>query len=267
MSLDLLFVVSLLTKMIVVAAFVVTASVVAERAGALIGALVSTLPLSAGPAYVFLALDHDTAFIADGAVASLAVNAATGVFALIYAALAQRFALFVSLPVALGLWFVFAGVIVAIHWTLPAALVLNALVFAAAIPLARRFLHARMPLVVRRWFDVPLRAVMVACLVATVVALSARVGSVVSGILAVFPIVLSSLMLILQARIGGVATACVIANGMWGLVGFSGALLTLHLAVVPLGAPVALMLALAVSIGWNVAIWFVRWRAHAGVTS
>ncbi|MFN5406092.1 MAG: OsmC family peroxiredoxin, partial [Bradyrhizobium sp.] len=33
----------------------------------LLEALVATLPISAGPTYVFLALDHDAAFIAEGA--------------------------------------------------------------------------------------------------------------------------------------------------------------------------------------------------------
>ena len=36
------------------------------------------LPVSAGPAYVFLALDHDPQFISQSALASLALNAATG---------------------------------------------------------------------------------------------------------------------------------------------------------------------------------------------
>jgi hypothetical protein len=264
MAFDPFFLLSLVIKMAVTAAFVVTASIVAERAGALVGALVSTLPLSAGPAYVFLALDHDRAFIADGAATSLAVGAATVAFALIYAALAQRRALSISLPVALGLWFVFAALIVRVHWTLSAAVAINALAFAICIPLARRYFHARMPLVARCWYDIPLRAAMVACLVATVVALSARVGPAVSGVLAVFPVVLTGLMLILQTRIGGPATAAVIANSLWGLIGFSVALLALGLAVVPVGAPAALILALLVSIGWNVTMWIVRRRAHAG---
>ena len=63
--------------MAVTAAFVVSASVITERSGPAIGALVATLPISAGPSYVFLALDHDAAFIAEGALASLPVNAAT----------------------------------------------------------------------------------------------------------------------------------------------------------------------------------------------
>src|SRR5262245_36963415 len=42
--------------------------------------------IAAGPAYVFLALDHDVPFIATSALASLAVNAVTAIFALTYAA-------------------------------------------------------------------------------------------------------------------------------------------------------------------------------------
>ncbi len=41
--------------MAVAAAFVVSASVITERSGPVIGALVATLPISAGPSYVFLA--------------------------------------------------------------------------------------------------------------------------------------------------------------------------------------------------------------------
>ena len=69
--------------------------------------------------------------------------------------------------------------------------------------------------------DIPLRAALVATLVATVVTLSRWVGPTISGIIALFPVVYSSLMLILQPRIGGPATAAVIANGSWGLIGFA----------------------------------------------
>jgi len=70
--------------MAVTAAFVVSASIITERSGPVIGALIATLPISAGPSYVFLALDHDAAFIANGALASLPINAATIWLALTY---------------------------------------------------------------------------------------------------------------------------------------------------------------------------------------
>jgi len=263
MSPDLLFVVTLAVKMGVVAAFVVAASLIAERVGPLVGAMVSTLPISAGPAYVFLALDHPPEFIAASAVASLAVNAATAAFALTYAAAAQRGNLAISVASALAVWAAAAFAIERIEWSLPSAMLLNAVVLALCVPLARRFQHAKMGLARRRWYDVPLRAGMVACLVATVVGLSSQVGPAITGILAVFPIVLTSLMLILQPRVGGPATAAVIAHTIWGFIGFAAALITLCLTVTRLGAPAALSLALAVSVGWNLTTWMVRRRRAA----
>jgi hypothetical protein len=99
---------------------------------------------------------------------------------------------------------------------------------------------------------------MVATLVATVAGLSTRVGPTITGMLAVFPIALLSLMLILRPRIGGPATGAVLANSMLGLVGFSLTCLTARLVVVPLDTPAGLSLALAVSVGCNLAFWWVR---------
>ena len=89
---------SLALRMAVAAAFVIAASMITERSGPAIGALVATLPISAGPSYVFLALDHDAAFIAEGALASLPINGATIVMGLVFVTLAQRRGVHVSLP-------------------------------------------------------------------------------------------------------------------------------------------------------------------------
>ena len=53
MSPELAFILMLVLRMAVTAAFVVSASVITERSGPVIGALVATLPISAGPSYVF----------------------------------------------------------------------------------------------------------------------------------------------------------------------------------------------------------------------
>src|SRR6266516_5988520 len=84
MSPDVMFWLELAIRMAVTAGFLVAATAVAERAGPFVGGLVATLPISAGPVYLFLALDHDSRFIAASAMASLAANAVTGLFALIY---------------------------------------------------------------------------------------------------------------------------------------------------------------------------------------
>src|SRR6201987_4562151 len=90
MSPDLTFLLMLGLRMAVAAAFVVTASFIAERSGPAIGALIATLPISAGPVYVFLALDHDAPFITQGALTSLPINAATTSLGCVYVLLAQR---------------------------------------------------------------------------------------------------------------------------------------------------------------------------------
>jgi hypothetical protein len=260
MSPDLLFWLSLLLKMAVTAGFVVGAAMVTERAGPMIGALVATLPIAAGPAYVFLALDHDSEFIARSALGSIAAHAATGVFSLTYVLLAQRRGMAISVAGAVGIWFAVALLMRSVEWTFLPVAGVNLAVFALCILLTSRYLNVRMPPVGRRWYDVPLRAVMVAGLVAAVVGSSGHVGPTFTGLLAVYPIVMTCLMLIFHPRAGGPATAALIANTMWGLVGFSACLFTLHLATVPLGKPAGLVLALAVSIGWNLVVWSLRRR-------
>src|SRR5262249_20703379 len=133
MSPDLYFVLPLLVKMAATAAFLLGATIIAERAGPLVGGLVATLPISAGPVYVFLALDHDAHFIAQAALGSLVTNAINAVFAAIYALLAQTRPLSVSLAGTYAVWIVLSLAISRLQWTFPMALVLNALVIAVSL--------------------------------------------------------------------------------------------------------------------------------------
>jgi hypothetical protein len=263
MSPDLAFLLTLALRMAITAAFVVSASVITERSGPVIGALVATLPISAGPSYVFLALDHDAAFIAEGALASLPINAATVILALTYVVLAQRRNMLVSCGGAIAVWVALAMLVRTVHWSLAGGLIANAVAFAVCLPLMRRFRHVKMPLITRRWYDIPLRASLVATLVAIVVTLSRWVGPVVSGTIALFPVVFTSMMLILHPRIGGKPTAAVIANGGWGLLGFGVAVAVLHLAALPFGSAIALSLALATCVSWNLGLWWMGRRKVA----
>jgi hypothetical protein len=253
--------------MAVTAAFVISASIVTERSGPAIGALVATLPVSAGPSYLFLAIDHDAAFIAQGALASLPMNAATILMCLVYVHLAQHRGLIVSLGAGIAVWFVFAALVRAYEWTLLGGIALNVVALGVCLPLVQRFRHARMPLITRRWYDIPLRAVLVATLVAVVVTLSNTVGPRVSGMIALFPAVFTSLILILMPRIGGPATAAVLANGQWGLIGFGTAIVVLHLTALPFGRAAALSLALAVCVAWNFGLWIYGRRKLAKSSS
>jgi len=263
MSPDLAFILMLALRMAVAAAFVVTASFITERSGPVIGALIATLPVSAGPSYVFLALDHDAAFIAASALASLPINAATIFLGLIYVVLAQRWNAAVSTGGAVVVWIALAALARMVPWSLAGGLIANAVAFAICLPLLRRFGHVRMPLITPRWYDIPLRAALVATLVATVVTLSGWVGPGVSGTIALLPVVFTSIMLILHPRIGGPATAAVIANSGMGLMGFGAAIAVLHVAALQFGSAIGLGLALATGVGWNLGLWWFGRRKLA----
>jgi hypothetical protein len=246
-------------KIVLTGAIVTAAATATERAGPLLGALIVTLPIGAGPSYIFLALQHEPEFLAASALGSLAVNALNGVFSLVYATLAQRRGLFVSVATALAVWVILAAAMRSVEWTLARGVLLNVAVYAVCLPLAARFRHAAMPIYRRRWYDAPLRALLVCTIVTAVLALSTRVGPTTTGILATAPIVMTSMALILQPRVGGKASAAVIANGLTGLVGFGVSLLVLHAAVLAFGNAIGLVLWILSSKAWNLCLWAL-WR-------
>lgn len=254
------FAIILFVKMTVTAGFVLVATIAAERAGPLVGGLIATLPIAAGPAYFFLALDHDASFIADSARASLAINPLLAIFAVAYAALAQRYSLWASYGLAIGLWVMLVYVVQLWQWTLPQVLLFNLVVLPVCIVAARPMRAATMKRVPTRWYDVIGRAVSVAVLVVAVVGLSFKIGPRGTGILAVFPIVLSSIIFIMHPRAGGKVSGAIIANTVVGFLGFGLALTALSVTAPMLGSAFALPAALLVSFAWGPLVLAVKRR-------
>lgn len=261
LSNDLLFWLSLGLKLALTAGIVVSASVVVERAGPLIGALVVTLPVTVWPAYLFLALDHDAAYLISSAHSGLAVNAVSGVFMLTYLLLAHKRGVVLSLGLAVASWFVLATLVRAYEWTLQSAGLLNLLVYPICIVLSRRYREMEAPRIKRQWYELPLRTVLVCALMGGVLLLSHWADPGITGMLAVYPISTTCTMLILHTRIGGRASAAVIANGLFGLFGISLGLLAMAWAILPGGIPLALALLLAVPAASNFSVWLWRQRA------
>jgi hypothetical protein len=258
---DLAFWVPLAVKLLLTAAIVVTASVVVERAGPLIGALVVTLPVTVWPAYVFLSLDHDTAFVLGSAQSGLAINAVSSVFMLAYLVLAQKHGLLVSLGFAIACWIALAFAVRSIAWNAGDAALLNLAAYGACLWLANRYRRAEVPRLGRQWYELPLRTLLVCALMGAVLVLSTFAGPVATGMLSVYPISTTCTMLILHPRIGGRATAAVIANALWGLLGIGLGLAALCVSLEPLGTVAGLALLLAVPVCWNMTVWAVRRRA------
>lgn len=250
-------------KLVLTAGIVVTASVIVEQTGPLIGALVVTLPVTVWPAYLFLSLDHDASYLAISAQASLVVNAVSAASLLLYLVLAQKRGLAVSLGVALASWIVLAWVVWSYDWTLYGAGVLNLIVYPLCLTLSKRYREVRAPRMVRQWYELPVRTAIVCTLMGGVLLLSYWGGPRAAGMLAVYPISTTCTILLLHPRIGGRASAAVIANGLWGLFGLGLGLFTLASTVLPWGTPLALALLLAVPATWNLSVWWIGQRSGA----
>src|SRR5271169_1312020 len=134
-----LFIFGLLLKIAMTASIVVVASLVVERSGPFIGSLIAALPTAGGAAMLILAIEHPPSFIAQSAVGSVVSNAVVAVFALTYAALAQRRSLAVSLTGAFLVWFGCAAASRLVDWSGAGSVALNAVVYPLTILAGTRF--------------------------------------------------------------------------------------------------------------------------------
>ncbi len=260
MSPDLAFWYELALKMVMTATIVVVASVAVERSGPFIGALIAALPTAASATFIILALEHPPSFIAHGAIGALAAGSAVSTFALTYAVLAQRHGLVVSLGTATLVWFAAAAALRQVDWTPVSAVLLNAAVFAFTIPASAPYCttgvrREKMP---RSRYDIPLRALTAAVVVVIVTTLSDRIGSFLSGAFAVFPIVMGSFVVILHPRLGGPASASVLAHAQVPLIGLGLGFLAVHYLAEPIGVWWSYAVGLAICIGWNGLLWLIR---------
>jgi uncharacterized membrane protein (GlpM family) len=261
MSPHLLLLVDLALKMALTAFIVVVISVVVERSGPFIGALIAALPTAASAAYIILAFEHPPDFIAASAVGSAAATAAVSVFALTYTVLAQRRGLVLSLSVAMVVWFLAAAALRLVAWTPATAALLNIVVFGATVPLSWRYRTSGAPAkFTRTAYDIPLRALTAAVVVATVTSLSYSLGSFVSGMFAVFPIVMACSVVILHPRLGGIASGSMFAHAQIALNGLWLGFLVVHYMVAPLGVWGAFGVGLIVCVAWSGLLWGIRKR-------
>ncbi|MBV9239587.1 MAG: hypothetical protein JOZ94_27435 [Xanthobacteraceae bacterium] len=251
-----------LVRAITTALLVLSASAAAEMAGPFWGALIASLPVSAGPAYVFLAIQHGADFVAASALGSCAANAATGLFLIAYGLVAARLAAWPSLAIAVLTWLAAALAIQQITWTPFTALFFNLVVYVGGFKLLRssRSSDDALPLrpVRRRWFDLPARALAIAAFVTAVVGLSSVIGATVTGIAAVYPISLISLIVIVRPQIGARGCSVLVADALPPMLGFGMMLLVLHVAIPRWGSPIAFATALLITMCWSCALVLLR---------
>jgi len=256
----------LVLKIAMTSSIVVAASVVVERSGPFIGSLIAALPTAGGAAMIILALEHSPHFISQSAVGSLIANAACALFALSYAALAQKHGLQLSLGGAFLVWLVTVFLLRLVDWSATGAVILNAVIYPVAMMAAGRY---RIPAAVKRvpvtGSDLAWRAGVVTLCVLAVTAASSSIGSYFSGVFAFFPVAMGSFFIILQPLIGGQAAASVAAHVLTPLIGLGLGLLAVHLLAVPLGVWRSYAIGLSIGLAWNALLWLLReWRSKKG---
>src|SRR5260370_9085239 len=183
-----------LARMGATACVVVAACMLVERSGPLLGAMIATLPISAGPAYAFLAIEHGPAVLAASGPGSLIALAATAMFVTVYARLAPLHSRGISLAAALAGWAAMAALGRQVTGGLASILLLDVVVFAACFVLTRRA-RREMPVIKargRRW-DIPIRAAAAMALVGAVLLIGRALGPYAAGMAAPAPVVLESL--------------------------------------------------------------------------
>jgi uncharacterized membrane protein (GlpM family) len=258
----------LLARAAVSAFVVVAATVAAEAAGPFWGGLIVSLPIGAGPAYAMLALQHDAGFIAESALGSFAANAATFVFLAALALLAPRMKWGWALGSGLAAWLLATLLIRLVAWDTSGAILLNIAVIGLCAWVTRSVGQdgptrgASRP-VRRRWFELPARAATVGLVVGGVVTASHALGPTLTGMAAVFPVAFTSFAFLVLPRLGGALSAKIMVSALRAMPGFALALLTLHLAVMPLGVPGGLCAGLAASLAWSAMLMAgQRWRSE-----
>lgn len=246
-------------KLASTALLVVIATGFAARFGAFIGAMIAAVPISAGPSYLFIAMENDAEFVAQSALTSVAINPLTVVFLIICSTLVERFGIVVGLVVGMGAWFAGALAISQLALTLQQACLLNAIVFIITIWLSGPLLGDTAGKPAKRgWFDIPLRVVAVVSVVGSAVILGRVLGPKAAGVAALVPVVWISMAVVIYVRQGGATCSAVLANGIVPMIGFWLGLASVYLMAVPYGSMMALLAGLGVSVAWTLGLTIAR---------
>ncbi len=246
-------------KLAATAAVVLLATLIAERAGAFIGAMIAALPISAGPAFLFLAMEHGPAFLAKSALMALALNAAVAPFLLVAALVVRRHGILAAIAAAFPVWLGAAALFLYLDIGLAAALLANVLAYGVCLPLSAPLRAGGAAIRRRRGlFDIALRVAAVVAVIAAALTAGRLLGPTVAGVAAVIPVIWLSMSVVVYARSGGGACSAILANGIPGMIGFVLALTALTVLPPLHGSGLALGSALALCVGWNLGLTVLR---------
>jgi hypothetical protein len=244
-------------KFILVPGLVAAVTLGARRWGPRVGGWLTALPVVAGPALLFLAVEQGDAFAGEAAGATLVALIGVGAFGVVYGWMAS-----VALwPACLLVGWVAFGLatmgLTAVPWSLPVALVAVLIAFGVSPRLLPAAGGRPTPSAPPPW-DLPLRMTGALALVLTVTLLAERLGPRLSGALTPFPVALAVVLAFSHAQQGSPAVIALLRGFLPSMCSFALFCFVLAVAMVPLGFAAAFALALAVQLTLHgAALWWV----------
>lgn len=235
----------------------------ARRWGPRVGGWLTALPLVAGPALLFLAVEQGRAFAGAAALSTLVSLIAVAAFGVAYGWVAVRHAWPASLAAGWGAFVVVTMLLQALRWTPLAAIVAVFTAFAVAgraLPAAR----GRSAALESRGWDVPLRMLGALAVVLTVTHIADRLGPRWSGAFTPFPVALAVVLVFAHAQQGAPLALRLLHGFFPAMWGFGLFVFVVAVTIVPLGVPLAFLLALLAQAGVHA---LVLWRMMRGQTA
>jgi hypothetical protein len=249
----------LVLKILLVPSLVVGVTLGARRWGPAAGGWLAGLPIVAGPVLVFYAIEQGPAFAARAAQATMTAMAVNAVFSVVYAWVSRWLPWYVCLPLG---WMTFAAGALAMNawqpglWVSLLLPVVASLIGLMLMPPAERVSTRA----IAPRGDLIVRMVAATALVLTTTALAERLGPSWSGLLAAFPIVISTVSGFTHAQRGAAAVSAFFHGFVPAIIGFVVFCCALSLLLGRLSVALATIAALAVqlSIHGTVVRWLTR---------
>jgi hypothetical protein len=235
-------------------ALVGIASWASRRWGPAVGGWCAGLPLTSGPVVLILAVERGSEFAAQSAVAVLQALVSLGAFVLAYAWAARRLWWGWSSLAGCAAYLLCTGVLYPV--TLPTWL--TCVVACTALRVASRAMPADRisagSLAGPRW-DIPLRMLVSAVLVATLTGSAPSLGPRASGLLTPFPVVASILAASTHRIEGPAAAGQLLAGLLAGLHGFAIFFVVIGATIVAWGTTTSFVVATLAALAYQGAAW------------
>jgi hypothetical protein len=263
----------LLVKLILAPLLVAVVTLIMRKWGAKVGGLLMGLPLTTGPIFLFLAIDHGPRFAARASVGILFGLIGLAAFAVAYALSSVRFGWVGCLGFASAAFLAFSvtasrlgsGIVVGASSAWIALLLASSLMRGPRLETAPPPPPPGPP--PSSWWEIWVRMVAVAALTLATTALAGKLGPVLSGIAGTYPVAITVMVVFTHIELGRAAAAAMLRGSVLSWFAFASCFLVIGVLIEELGIAASMSCgALAAVITSVLVLWLDRIAAPQSVS-